>query len=182
MAPASGWSSSPPRAVSHRQPPPPGKPPKELTALTKVQASASRRLHEALNDDLNTPVALAVLADVAKAANELCDLAAKRRKDKRFVAACAPLATTLGTVFRSLTDVLGLLQSEAAVYQARTRAQRLGALGKTEADIEARIHRRTQARADKDFATADAVRQELESLGVELSDSPAGTTWRVAVQ
>lgn len=45
--------------------------------------------------------------------------------------------------------------------------------------IESRIAARTQARADKDWAQADAVRDELAAMRVEIMDSPEGTTWRV---
>jgi len=46
--------------------------------------------------------------------------------------------------------------------------------------VEARIADRTAARAAKDFKRADEIRAELKVTGVELMDTPAGTTWRVA--
>jgi cysteinyl-tRNA synthetase len=48
------------------------------------------------------------------------------------------------------------------------------------AEIESLIARRNQARKQKDFAEADAIRTELAKRGVEIMDTPAGTRWRVA--
>ncbi|MGZ5970010.1 MAG: CysS/YqeB C-terminal domain-containing protein, partial [Polyangiales bacterium] len=62
---------------------------------------------------------------------------------------------------------------------SRTRAQRLAIIGLTEADVDARVQARVDARANKDFAAADAIRAELEKTGVELFDGASGTTWKV---
>ena len=50
----------------------------------------------------------------------------------------------------------------------------------SEADIQAQIQARAQAKKDRDFATADRIRQELAAQGVVLKDSPTGTTWEAA--
>jgi cysteinyl-tRNA synthetase len=49
-----------------------------------------------------------------------------------------------------------------------------------EAAIQARIAQRNAAKAERDFAQADAIRKELQALGIVLKDSPQGTTWEVA--
>jgi cysteinyl-tRNA synthetase len=156
--------------------------PKELKEPLASFEGAAARLAAALDDDLSTPAALAVLADLTKHANELGDLAQRRRKDARFVAASKQVAAIAQSSLRGALDVLGLVQSEPGAYQQRTTAQRLAALGIEPAAIEAKIDQRVEARKNKDFSRADGLRDELAALGIELADSPDGTTWRVGVQ
>jgi cysteinyl-tRNA synthetase len=70
-------------------------------------------------------------------------------------------------------DLMGLLQSDPEEWFA----------GHVEGDlsadqIEALIEKRNAARRDKDFATADAVRDQLAAAGIKIEDGPDGTTWR----
>ncbi|HQP33758.1 MAG TPA: cysteine--tRNA ligase [Polyangiaceae bacterium] len=160
---------------------PPAKAPKELDAFAQVVAGARARVQTALDDDLNTPVALAVIAELAKTANDLCDLAAKRRKDKALVGAAVPLAGKALDALRSCADVLGLLITPREAYCARTRDRRMGLRGLDAAAIDRALQERTDARAAKDFARGDAIRQELLAKGVELADTPTGTVWKVGV-
>ena len=60
--------------------------------------------------------------------------------------------------------------------------QNLTAIDKTEADIEARIVARDEARRSKDYAASDAIRKELDALGVILMDGSQGTLWRMRVE
>jgi cysteinyl-tRNA synthetase len=69
--------------------------------------------------------------------------------------------------------LMGLLQSEPEEWFAGDVEGELSA-----EDIEALIDKRNAARKDKDFATADAVRDELAAAGVKIEDGPEGTTWR----
>ena len=62
---------------------------------------------------------------------------------------------------------------------ARVRARRAARLGLREGDVEKKIVERKQARDSRDFARADAIRDEIAALGIELMDSPDGTTWRI---
>jgi cysteinyl-tRNA synthetase len=155
---------------------------KDLAKIAQVVRSARGRGAEALDDDLNTPVALAVLQELAKASNELCDKAPKRRKEVKFFGAATLLAREALAAFRSATQVLGLLQSAPAEYAARTRARRLEVLGLDAAVIDRQIAERAEARVAKEFARSDAIRAGLEALGVEIYDGPAGTTWRIVMR
>jgi cysteinyl-tRNA synthetase len=157
----------------------PPKPPPELAAFV---AAADRALAEgqaALDDDLNTPVAVAALGEIAKQANELCDLAHKRRKDAAFRGAAAGLVAGIERDLLELAGVLGLLHAAPDEYFARTRARRLRQRGLEPAHIDALVVERNEARKAKDFARSDQIRAELAAQGVLLADGPEGTTWSV---
>ena len=154
---------------------------KELRPMLKLFEEARGRARDALNEDLNTPVVLAVIADVAKHANEICDLALKRRKDARFVTMARQVAVIALSSLRSLFDLIGLMRSEPEAYRRRTQAQRIEALGLTVGQVDDKIAAREQARLDKAFEKADELRAELAALGIELADSPTGTVWRAQV-
>jgi len=159
----------------------PGKIPKDLTPFTKLAADARARVDAALDDDLNTPVALAVLGEVAKASNELVDLAQKRRKDAELSHSAPFVARRLADALRASVEPLGLLQTPPDEYRARTQAQRLRIRSLTPEQIEARLAERAAAREAKDFARSDALRKELADRGIEVADTPDGSTWRAFV-
>ncbi len=137
-------------------------------------AEYQRRVREALDDDLNTPIALARTSELLSATNNLCDRAmAKKGKVPRTWVAAAKVG------FDTLAKVLGLGADDPETFVLRVRDRRAKALGLDIAHIQARIDARTQARKDKDYAQSDAIRDELAQLGVELLDGPEGTSWRL---
>ena len=148
--------------------------------FTALSADAMGRITAALDDDLNAPGALAVLSELAKAANEVIDLCQKRKKDNDLQRAAPFVAAKLQAALQAGLKLLGLLQAPADAYRERTQKQRLGIAGLSPAQIEARLQERADARKNKDFARGDALRAELEARGVEVADAPEGTTWRVA--
>ncbi len=154
--------------------------PMSLQPLAAVADEALPRARQALDDDLNTPVVLGVLADLAKAANELVDLAQKRKKDVAIAKAAPPVAKQLERAILAVTGRVGLCGQSPEDYARRTQAQRLRVRGLTREAIDAKLAERAAARANKDFARGDAIRDELAVLGVEIADTPAGTTFRIA--
>lgn len=113
----------------------------------------------AMDDDFNTPGALSVLFDMARELNKL-----KAEQDPQTDAFAARL--------RELAGVLGLL------YQDPETFLQAGIDDDETKTIEALIAQRNQARANKDWATADAARDKLTAMGVVIEDGANGTTWR----
>jgi cysteinyl-tRNA synthetase len=168
-------------ALASQQPAEPSVTAKDLTSVEAVIGAAREKVRAALDDDLNTPVALSAVSELAKSANDLCDLATKRRKDKALQASATSLAKAGLQALRACTEVLGLLITAPSTYAKRTRTRRLQVRKLDAAEIEQAIGARAAARAAKDFARADAVRAELLAKGVEIADTPQGTVWRVGV-
>jgi cysteinyl-tRNA synthetase len=117
-----------------------------------------------MDDDFNTPEAIAVLQGLARELNAA-----------RGVAAAGTLAEIAGEL-RRLGRVLGILQLDPEQW---FRAGASGGLSDTE--IEARIAARLAARKAKNWPESDRIRKELAGAGVVLEDKPDGTTtWRRA--
>jgi cysteinyl-tRNA synthetase len=129
-------------------------------AAGEVDSSFDERFTAAMDDDFNTPEALAVLFDLARELN-------RARKET------PEQARGLALELKGLGSVLGLLQQEPAGFLKGGE----GELPLSEPDIQARIEKRARAKQAKDFARADAIRDELASLGIILKDSREGTRW-----
>jgi cysteinyl-tRNA synthetase len=137
-------------------------------------AGFADKLASVLDDDLNTPIALATAAEFLKHVNELAE-SAKTKQGK--VPRAALDAARAG--FDALARVLALGNDDPAALLDRIRTRRAARLGLQAADVEAKIAARKQARTDRDFARADAIRDEIAAAGIELMDAPEGTTWRI---
>ncbi|MBN2606681.1 MAG: cysteine--tRNA ligase [Thiotrichales bacterium] len=133
-----------------------------LESFTPEQLSAAEagtnyevEFNDAMNDDFNTPQAMAVLFELAKEVN----------KTK---------SETLGGLLKKLANQIGLLEQDANVFFKSQPSQS----DLTDDAIQSLIDERAEARKNKDFARSDQIRDELLAQGIELLDSPQGTTWR----
>ncbi|HEX5788003.1 MAG TPA: cysteine--tRNA ligase [Woeseiaceae bacterium] len=117
-------------------------------------------LVEALEDDLNTPKAMAGLFGLAKALNKATGTA---------------LRATLAAELLASGELMGLLQQDPEAWFAGH-----GDSAIAPGEIEALLAERRAAKARRDFAAADAIRDRLAGEGVRIEDGPDGTTWRRA--
>ena len=107
-----------------------------------------------MDDDINTAGAVAALFDLSRAINSALDAEDKPSKQA---------AQYAHKIFAELTGVLGVVQKR----EDET----------LDSEIEALIEKRTEARKNKDFKTADEIRDKLSQMGIVLKDTPNGVTW-----
>jgi cysteinyl-tRNA synthetase len=141
--------------------------PDEMERLFTLPA----RFDEALDDDVNTALALGYLFDAVRLTNRLLENPAA---DQNYLA----LLAYLHRQFLELGHVLNLLQADPAEMLTTLR-QKPADLAISPEEIEALIAQRAEARKNKDWARADALRQQLTDMGILLEDTPKGTVWRV---
>ncbi|AQT67633.1 Cysteine--tRNA ligase [Anaerohalosphaera lusitana] len=131
--------------------------------VAKQLEEAKAKFERAMNDDLNTAVALSVMFDLVKLSNKLLE---DEKTTKGTLAAVDGMFRRLGG------DVLGIVKDEYA--QAGAGDEEL-----LDHLIGMMIEQRQQARKNKDFATADGIRDKLSEFGILLEDKPGGaSTWR----
>jgi cysteinyl-tRNA synthetase len=121
---------------------------------------------QAMNDDFNTPEAIAALFEIAKEINR------NRENDPRRAAALAGCLRDLGAV-------LGLLQDAPETFlRAATGTEPGVSTALSEDQIEALIAARIQAREERNWTEADRIRKDLDAHGIVLEDGASGTRWR----
>jgi cysteinyl-tRNA synthetase len=152
-------------------------------ASAKIIRHAVEKVLQALDNDLNTSVALSAVAELAKVGNEVVTQVHKQRNDPAAQAVSRSLAAAARDALDACCEPLGLMQSSSSDFFARARTRRLKVRGLDGAVIDAKVEARIDARAAKDFARGDAIRAELSALGIELQDVPGGggTTWKVLI-
>ena len=123
----------------------------------KVQAEPNQKVLDALADDLNTPLALSILHELLTALNKAETTEEKAHLRAEFLASAA---------------LMGLLYQEPEIWFKGASATN------EDAEIEAQIAARQEAKKAKNFALADQIRDELKQKGIILEDSPSGTTWK----
>lgn len=121
---------------------------------------------QAMDDDFNTPAAVAELQGFRSAVNKLLEtgLSTKAREKAR-------------QLFRFLGSVTGLFQLEK--WRFNVDLSDIGVIGLDEKEIEEKVKERNEARKQKDFKKADEIRQFLASHGIVIEDKPDGTSrWK----
>ena len=157
---------------------------RDVPKVTAVASEYTERFHEVMDDDFNTPEAIAVLQRMTREIN----LAKDTGKEKKAVALSAEL--------RSLGQVLGIISiepeqwfrlakpvqpGEAAESGESTGSDQPAVPALSDADIEGLIEARKAARLGKDFKESDRIRDLLAAAGVIVEDKPGGkSTWRRA--
>ncbi len=130
------------------------------TARDLVNSRFEKAFCAAMDDDFNTPVALGVLFDLAREINR------QRESD-------VETAAQLGRVLVRLGQVIGILQTDPEIFLKGQHE------GDVDAHIDALILQRREARANKDWALADQIRDKLAAMKVVVEDSADGSVWRI---
>ncbi len=133
----------------------------ESDAISSQASNYRERFTQVMDDDFNTPEALAVMFELAREVNR-----AKQETPEQ--------APKLAAELKQLGAVLGLLQQVPQTFLKGTQQQ---GMPLSESEIKAKIAQRIDAKANKNFAQADAIRDELAALGIILKDSREGTSW-----
>ncbi len=144
------------------------------TALARVAPGGAvsdddytARFRECMDDDFNSPGALAVLADLRRDLSRALDAGDRTR------------GAALAALLRELGGVLGILQDDPTGWLRRPRSGTATAQDVLDdATIDAMIKQREQARTERNWAEADRIRDELKSAGIALEDGAGGTGWR----
>ncbi len=123
--------------------------------LREVLSREKREFERAMDDDLNTPRALAAVHRAARVVNRAIDQGEVSTKD----------AAAVHQFFSDLDRVLGILGEQTKTEELPEETGRL-------------IRERDEARANRDWATADSLRKQLLAMGIVVEDTPAGTVWK----
>ena len=152
---------------------PQGAVPESLAEPVARLTQLEERFRAAMDDDFNTALAIGHMFDAVRAINRI--LAEEKTLQGR-------LQEILGRGrddLLRLGEVLGLFVSEPSAWLARSAQEGLSESGLSAEAIESLILERREARANKDFARSDQIRDDLAAKGVQLLDGPEGTTWKM---
>jgi len=131
------------------------------------------RFREAMDDDFNTAQALGVLFETVRATNRFLTECGSKTP------ATLALISRVRRCFSEVGGVLGLFGSQASAWLGGIKSAKTSQLEMSSAEIEQLIAERAAARKSKDFKRSDEIRDLLLQKGVQLLDSPQGTTWNI---
>jgi cysteinyl-tRNA synthetase len=132
-------------------------------AITKAVSELRQKCYDAMNDDLNTPIVISYLFDACRIINSCVD--------KKSAISEADLKELTDTLNLFTFDILGLKVAQKANNEAREEA-----FGKV---VDMLLEQRAKAKADKDWATSDKIRDLLAAEGFEVKDTKDGWKWKL---
>ena len=143
--------------------------------VIEIADSFEDRFLGALDEDFNTAKAMAVVFELARAINRF---SGHKKAKKRG----GPVVAGALAAFKLVSDTLAILSLDVPTFMEEVKTKRCAAMGLDPEQVAASIAARSQARTDREWATADSIRVELDEKGVILMDNPDGTTtWRLRI-
>ena len=143
--------------------------PEEVTVYRQAEDFLTN-FQEAMDDDFNTAAALAPFFDLVRSLN-------------RFIQHPSPHTPEIlhkgKQAFVAIGEVLGIFEEPPETFLEGEKRRRMKVLPLTPETIDELVRQRTEARKQKNWARADAIRDQLAAQGITLEDTVAGTTWRV---
>jgi len=145
----------------------------ELAELAERVRTLEARFKEAMDDDFNTALVIGHFFDLVRALNRVTAIPefADDSAATAAVKSAAELMVKLG-------NVLGLFIAAPQTWLEKQKHAGLGETGLSPDEIEALIKERQTARANREFARSDQIRDDLAAMGILLLDSAQGTTWK----
>ena len=135
--------------------------------LTKPEATLLDGFCQEMDDDFNTPRALALIFEEIRSLNRMLDEGKSNGLYPR------------GIALKTMGEVLGLLQDKPKEFFRKKKERWMRSQGLSPEAIEELIRRRDQARRERQWREADRIRTELQEKGITLEDTPGGTIWKV---
>lgn len=141
--------------------------------FTKITDEAWKKVEEALNHDFGTPDAFAALFEVVRQFNS------QVRRGMKTNPAIQGKALAFRNFVRKMGGLMSLFQEPAHEFLLKLDDMLLKKMDLQRSQVDALIAERTQARAAKDFAKSDELRNKLTEIGISVSDTPEGSFWEV---
>ena len=140
----------------------------------KRLGSLKDRFSMAMDNDFNTAQALGCIFDTVKIINKICQSLPK----KPALSDIALIRNSASTI-KELANILGLLVKQPKEFLIEQQNSHLKTIGMTSEEIDTLLGQRIEARKNKEWATADQIRDLLLTKNIELKDGPEGTSWKV---
>ncbi len=144
-----------------------------LCADVAVRDAYVKDFVDAMTDDLNSPKAIAVLIGAQTQANQVIDARGKKKPEQiKMLMACREAIVEMGAY-------VGLFTRQPSVALNELRDLAVKRLNLDVAEIERLLEERRVARAEKNWAASDEIREKLAAMGVNVLDKPEGSVWQV---
>jgi len=142
-------------------------------SVLKYKDDTLKKIYESLDDDFNTPQVFAALFELVRYFND------KVKRGLKLSETSKQLSIVLIQVFHEISDLTALFSEKPSEFLKFLDDMLLSKMNIKREDIEALIQQRKNARSDKNFAESDRIRDELNKLGIAVSDTAAGMYWEV---
>ena len=144
----------------------------DAQTVLDLGTSFHQKMLNFLDEDFNTSGVLGLAFELARAINRF---SAHKKAKKRG----GPLVKEALIGLRSMNEAIGLLGANVSDFQVEVKSKCLRAMGLDESIIDEKLVARKEARANKDWATSDQIRDELDAMGILIMDTTDGVEWRV---
>jgi len=144
----------------------------DAQTVLDLGTSFHQKMLNFLDEDFNTSGVLGLAFELARAINRF---SAHKKAKKRG----GPLVKEALIGLRSMNEAIGLLGANVSDFQVEVKSKCLRAMGLDESTIDEKLVARKEARANKDWATSDQIRDELDAMGILIMDTTDGVEWRV---
>jgi cysteinyl-tRNA synthetase len=144
----------------------------DAATVWQLGTTFQERFYAAVDNDFNTALGLGHLFELARAINRFGQQKGAQKRG-------GPVVAPALAAFQLLAGALGLMQMTTADFHKAVKDKSLGAMGISREQVEALVAARGAARDAKDWARADAIRNELAALRIDVRDLADGVEWRV---